>query len=278
MMRIDSHHHFWRLDRGDYAWLTEDQFPPIYRDFLPTDIAPLLKQCGIDKTILVQGTETVAETEFLLGIARGTPFIGGVVGWVNFAAKDAPDQIARLARDKKLVGLRPMLQSLPEDDWILRPELAPGLEALGPNGLRFDVLIFPRHLPSMIKVFERYPNLPMVIDHGAKPYIARGEIEPWRSQMKSIARDFPVSCKLSGLATEALPGWTIDTLRPYVETLIDAFGPKRLMWGSDWPVLNVAGNYLDWFAIAQKLTAHLPSPDRAEIFGGTAARFYGIGP
>jgi len=277
MMRVDSHHHFWRLYRRDYPWLTQEQFPTLYRDFVPKDIAPFLKECRIDKTILVQGAETVSETKFLLEIARVTPFIAGVVGWVDFAAKDAPDHIAELASDKKLVSLRPMLQGLAEDDWILRPELAPGLRAIPPNGLRFDVLIFPRHLPVAMKFFSRHPDLPMVIDHGAKPYIARGEMEPWKSQMTSIARDFPVFCKLSGLATEAAPGWTSETLRPYVETLIEAFGPKRLMWGSDWPILNLAGNYLDWFATAQKLTADLPKSDQAEIFGGTAARFYGIG-
>jgi L-fuconolactonase len=277
MMRIDAHHHFWKIARGDYGWLTAADFPVLYRDYMPSDLAPFLKSCGIDKTILVQGAETVAETEFLLGIARETPFVAGVVGWVDFAAQDAPEQIARMARDEKLVSLRPMLQSLADDEWILRPELAPGLKALSPNGLRFDVLIFPRHLPVAMKFFALYPDLPMVIDHGAKPYIARGEIEPWKSQMKAIARDFPaICCKLSGLATEAAAGWTIDALKPYVEALTEIFGPKRLMWGSDWPVLNVAGNYSDWFAIAQKLTAHLTEQSRAEIFGNTAARFYGI--
>lgn len=276
MMRIDSHQHFWRLDRRDYPWLTEEQYPALYRDFLPEDIAPLLKQCGISKTILVQGAESMAETRFLLDIARATPFIGGVVGWVDLAATDAPEQIAALAEDNKLVSLRPMLQGLQEDDWILRAELSPGLEAIRSNRLRFDVLIFPRHLPVAMKLFARHPDLPMVIDHGAKPYIARGEIEPWKSQMRSIARDFPVFCKMSGLATEAAPGWTSETLRPYVEALVELFGPRRLMWGSDWPILNLAGNYLDWFATALKLTAHLSETERNDIFGGTAARFYGI--
>ena len=276
MMRVDSHHHFWKIARGDYAWLTQKDFPALYRDFLATDLEPHLKACGIDKTILVQGAETIAETQFLLDIAHATPFVAGVVGWADFAARDAPDQIARLAQDKKLKSLRPMLQGLPQDDWILRPELADGLKALTQNGLRFDVLIFPRHLPVAAKFFARYPDLPCVIDHGAKPNIAHGEIEPWKSQMRAIARDFPVFCKLSGLATEAAPGWTAATLKPYVEALIEIFGPGRLMWGSDWPVLNVAGDYPGWHAIAQELTAQLPLSDRDEIFGGTAARFYGI--
>ena len=276
-MRIDAHHHFWRLDRKDYGWLTKEAYPKLYRDFLPKDLEPHLRACGIDRTVLVQGAETVAETEFLLDIAHKTPFVGGVVGWVDFAAKDAPDVIARLAKDKALKSLRPMLQGLPEDDWILRPELAPALNSLKPNGLKFDVLIFPRHLPHIAKFFARHAELPMVIDHGAKPYIAKAEIEPWRSEMQAIARDFPlVCCKLSGLATEAAPDWKAQDLKPYVEALLEIFGPKRLMWGSDWPVLNLAGDYRSWFEIAQNLTRHLSSADRDDIFGGTAARFYGI--
>jgi L-fuconolactonase len=277
MTRIDAHHHFWKIARGDYAWLTEKDFPILYRDYLPPNIAGYLKQCGIEKTVLVQGAETVAETEFLLSIAHDTPFVAGVVGWVDFAARDAAEQIDRLAQNRKLVSLRPMLQTLPEGDWILRPELAAGLKAISANGLKFDILIFPRHLPHIATLLGRYPDQPFIIDHGAKPYIARGEIEPWRAQMSAIARNFRnVCCKLSGLATEAAPGWTIDDLRPYVTALIDMWGPKRLMWGSDWPVLNVAGNYLDWFNIAQQLTAQLSEAERAEIFGGTAERFYGI--
>jgi L-fuconolactonase len=276
-MRIDAHHHFWRLDRGDYGWLTPEAFPAIYRDFLPPDLEPHLQACGIDKTVLVQGAQTVAETEFLLDIAKATPFVGGVVGWVDFAAKDAPDHIAWLAQDRNLKSLRPMLQDLPEDDWILRPDLGPALKALQANGLRFDVLIFPRHLPHAAKFFARYPDLPMVIDHGAKPYIAKREIEPWKREMTAIARDFPnVCCKLSGLTTEAAPGWTVESLRPYVAALIEIWGPERLMWGSDWPVLNVADNYRDWFAIAQRLTADLSDAGRDAIFGGTAQAFYGI--
>lgn len=276
-MRIDAHQHFWKISRGDYGWLNETDVPAIYRDYLPADLAPLISQCGIDKTILVQCAETVDETRFLLSLAEATLFVGGVVGWVDLGARDAPDQIAQLARNKKLKGFRPMLQNLPEDDWILRPELRDGLRAIAANGLRFDVLIFPRHLPHAAKFFAAYPDLPMVIDHGAKPYIARGEIEPWKSQMRAIARDFPdVFCKLSGLATEAAPGWTIDNLRPYADALIEIWGPSRLMWGSDWPVLNLAGDYSRWFQTAQNLTSGLSDGERAEIFGGTAARFYAI--
>lgn len=277
MTRVDAHHHLWSLARGDYGWLTQKDFPAIYRDFAPADLAPYLKQGAIAKTVLVQAAPTVAETEFLLQIAKKESFVAGVVGWVDFAAKDAPDTIARLAGDEKLVSLRPMLQDLAQDDWILRKDLAPAIAALKANGLCLDILIVPRHLPIVARFFAAHPDLPMVIDHGAKPYIARREVEPWKSQMAAIARDFPnVCCKLSGLVTEAGPDWTIEDLKPYVGVLIEAFGPKRLMWGSDWPVLNLAGTYPQWLAIAEALTAHLDAGDRAEIFGGSAARFYGL--
>ncbi len=276
-MKIDSHHHFWKVARGDYGWLTKDSFPTLFRDYMPGDLKPLLKQCGIDKTILVQGAQTVDETRFLLFIAEAEDLVAGVVGWVDLAARDAPDQIASLARSKKLKSLRPMLQDLPEDDWILRPELRDGLKAIASNGLRFDVLIFPRHLPHVMKFFARHNELPMVIDHGAKPHIARGELEPWKSEMRAIARNFSnVCCKLSGLATEAAPNWTIEDLKPYVEALIEIWGPSRLMWGSDWPVLTLAGDYVGWFRTAQALTASLSERERGEVFGGTAARFYGV--
>ena len=277
MMRVDAHHHLWSLARGDYGWLTQKDFPAIYRDFVPADLAPYLKQGGIEKTVLVQAAASVAETEFLLQIAKKESFVAGVVGWVDLAAKDASETIARLAEDEYLLGLRPMLQDLAQDDWILRADLAPAIAALKANRLRLDILIVPRHLPVVTRFISMHPDLAMVIDHGAKPYIARREIEPWKSQMAAIARDFPnVSCKLSGLVTEAGGDWTLDDLKPYVGALVEAFGPRRLMWGSDWPVLNLAGTYPQWLAIAQTLTADLAATDRDEIFGGTASRFYGL--
>jgi L-fuconolactonase len=276
-VKIDAHQHFWRIARGDYGWLTEKAFPSLYRDRMPEDLLPLLTQCGIDKTILVQAAPTVEETRFLLAIARTTPVVAGVVGWVDLAASDAAEQVADLSKDKNLKSLRPMLQDLPQDDWILRRELRGGLNAMRENRLRFDVLILPRHLPHVARFFAAYPDLPMVIDHGAKPPIVRGEIEPWQREMRAIARDFPnVCCKLSGLVTEAAPDWTVDNLRPYVEALIEMWGPSRLMWGSDWPVLTLAGDYAGWLRTAQTLTESLSADERKQVFGGTAARFYGI--
>jgi L-fuconolactonase len=275
-MRIDAHQHFWQVARGDYGWLTREAFPALYRDYLPSDLRPLLACCEIDRTILVQGAQSVAESEFLLDLAAATSFVAGVVGWVDLAASDAPEQISRLAMRGKLVGLRPMLQDLADDAWILRQDIAPAIEALQRYNLRFDALVFPRHLGNLRRFIDLYPDLPVVIDHGAKPYIARGDIEDWAHAMRAIANSSRTVCKLSGLATEASPGWTSETLKPYVDVLLEVFGPDRLMWGSDWPVVNVAGSYTGWFDVADSLTAQLSESERVAIFGGTAARFYGV--
>jgi L-fuconolactonase len=275
-MRIDSHQHFWKLARGDYGWLTKAEHPKIARDFLPEDIAPLLAAGRIDNTILVQAAPSLAETEFLLQLAATTPFVAGVVGWVEFDAPGAPSQIARLAADTKLVGLRPMLQDLPDVEWMLRPALAPALDAMQRGGLRFDALVKPRHLPALAEFLERYGELAVVIDHGAKPDVAGGEIDLWAAYIRHIGRNSQARCKLSGLASEAGPGWGAEKLKPYVDVLLEAFGPARLMWGSDWPVLNEVGDYAAWLDLAETLTRQLTSSERDAIFGGTAASFYGL--
>jgi len=276
VINVDSHQHFWRLDRGDYGWLTAADHPAIHRDFLPADIGLFLRRCRIDKTVLVQAAPTEAETDFLLDLAEATPFVAGVVGWADFEAKDAPDRIAAMAERNALLGLRPMLQDLPDDEWILRPDVQPAIDAMEQVGLRFDALVLPRHLPHLARFLERRPDLPMVIDHAAKPDIAGGVMEPWASQMRAIARETHALCKISGLATEAGPGWTVATLRPFVEVLFEAFGAERLMWGSDWPVLLEAGDYVRWVATANELAAALAPADRGKLFGQTAATFYGI--
>ena len=276
-MRIDSHQHFWRLSRGDYGWIRPDM-TAIYADFLPPDLAPRLAAGGIDRTVLVQAAPTEADTQFLLGLARETAFIAGVVGWTDLAAPDAADRIAALARDPHLLGLRPMLQDMADDGWMLSEAIAPAVRAMLSAGLRFDALVLPRHLANLRGFAERYADLPIVIDHGAKPFIAARQIEPWARDMRRLAAETPLLCKLSGLANEAAPGWTADDLRPYSDVLVEAFGPKRLMWGSDWPVLRLAGDYAGWLATAQALTAGLSEDDRSWIFGRTAAAFYGLTP
>jgi L-fuconolactonase len=275
-VRIDAHQHLWQVARGDYGWLTRDAVPTIYRDFLADDLRPLLRDARIDKTILVQAAESIAETEFLLELAAESPFIAGVVGWVDFAASDATNQITRLARDPRLVGLRPMLQDMTDERWILKPELAVVIQSMQAHELRFDALIRPRHLPALLEFAQRYPELSIVIDHAAKPDIAAGGSDDWRAGIARLSRLRGVHCKLSGLATEAGPDWNAQRLKPCVDVLLDCFGPKRLMWGSDWPVLLLAGGYQQWLHVAEELTADLSSSERAHIFGGTAAAFYGV--
>jgi L-fuconolactonase len=272
---IDAHQHFWRLDRGDYGWLTP-ALAPIYRDFGPGDLRPLLIRHGIEKTMLVQAAPTLAETRYLLDLAGTTDFVAGVIGWVDFEARNAPDIIASLATNPTLVGLRPMVQDIPDDDWLMKSELAPTFEALVAHGVVFDALVLPRHLPRLISLIERHPNLAVVVDHGAKPPIREGVREPWASDMAAIAANSRVVCKLSGLVTEAAPGWTTADLRPYVDHLIDVFGPRRLLWGSDWPVVNLAGGYERWRQATDRLLAPLASEERRAVLGENAARVYRV--
>jgi L-fuconolactonase len=283
MIRIDSHQHFWRIARGDYGWLTAADHPHIYRDFPPSDLLPLLKDACIDKTILVQAAPSVAETEFLLELAERTPFVGGVVGWADFDAPDAAKTIDRLARNKSLKGLRPMIQDIADDDWMLSRHIAPAIAAMKASGLRFDALVKPRHLPNLRKFLERHHELPVVIDHGAKPDIAHRDIRQWETDIRAIVHETRAVCKLSGLVTEARKKCGTEDIRPTVDILCDAFGAERLMWGSDWPVVNEAWDaigvpepYTHWHAMAADLTRALPGAARERLFGGTAAEFYGV--
>ena len=275
-VKVDAHQHFWHVARRDYAWLTADAFPILYRDFDPADLEPLLHGCGIAQTILVQGAQTEDETNFLLQIANATPFVAGVVGWVDLTAENAAQRVEEMARNPKLIGLRPMLEVIEDDEWILQPQLKAGIQAMIACGLRFDALIRPRHLPLLQDFAEQFPDLPIVIDHAGKPDIAGRDIDQWAADIQSIADSTDVKVKLSGLATEAEPGWHSESLRPYTEVLFDAFGASRMMWGSDWPVLLVAGDYLGWHQVSQTLTEHLSVTEKDWLFGRTAADFYGI--
>jgi L-fuconolactonase len=274
-VRIDAHQHFWQISRGAYPWLTPE-LRQLHRDFMPEDLRAVMRDARIDKTILVHAAQSVAETDFMLELAARTPFVAGVVGWIDFDAPDATTQIARLARNPRLVGLRPMLQDMPDERWILRPEFAPIVHAMQTYHLRFDASIRPRHLRAIAEFAMRYPGLAIVIDHAAKPAIGDGHLREWRSDMQRVAESRNVHCKLSGLATETGAETSEDLLRPYVDTLLEAFGPRRLMWGSNWPMLPLAGDYLRWLETAQSLTADLTETDRAGIFGETAAAFYRI--
>jgi L-fuconolactonase len=277
--RIDSHQHFWRRDRGDYTWLTPE-LAPIYRDYLPGDLAPQLADAGVSSTILVQAAPTTEETRFMLSLASENAFIAGVVGWVDFESAAAPDTIADLARDARLVGLRPMIQDIPDDDWMLLPELAPAFEAMIDHGLVFDALVKPRHLPALRSLVDRYPELTIVLDHGAKPPISSGNsaaagLADWKRDITALAHETPIVCKLSGLVTEAGSA-DAAALAECAGHLLDSFGPRRLMWGSDWPVCELVCSYAQWCATSERLLAQLETADREQIYDSTARATYGI--
>jgi L-fucono-1,5-lactonase len=218
-MRIDAHHHLWTLARGDYGWLTP-ALAPIYRDFSLADLQPHLAAAGIEGTILVQAAPTEAETRFMLDIADGAEVVRGVVGWTDFDADDATARIEAMAASPLLVSLRPMVQDIPDDDWLLRPSLAPLLAAMAGHDLVFDALVFPRHLPRLLRVVDRHPELQFVLDHCAKPQIASGDIAAWRDDIALLAKRANIVCKLSGLATEAAKNWHIAALRPRVRKMV----------------------------------------------------------
>jgi L-fuconolactonase len=289
-MRIDAHHHFWRRARGDYRWLREDEpaLQPLLRDFEPADLVPLLERHRIAQTVLVQAADSTDETRFMLSLAEEHAFIGGVVGWVDVACSEAVDRLHEFARHPKFKGVRPMLQDLDDVQWIARAPQPEVIEALVALGLRFDALVKPQHLPALLRFVARWPELPVVIDHAAKPPLAQPgnelAMQAWRDAIGRVARHPLACCKVSGLLNEMAP---VDrqppervaaVLLPVWHTLLDTFGPARLMWGSDWPVLTLAGDHDRWIAASDLLLAELSADERAQVLHGTARRFYGLQP
>jgi L-fucono-1,5-lactonase len=275
-MRIDSHQHFWSLQRGDYGWLTPE-LEVLYRDFLPPDLQPMLKAAGVQRTILVQAATTVAETDYLLDLADKHAFIAGVVGWVGMDdLQTALADINRLQNNPRFLGIRPMIQNIADPDWMLRDSLTSIFEQLIAQNLRFDALVLPPHLENLRTLLNRHPQLQCVIDHAAKPNIAEASWQPWADNMVALAQGTNSYCKLSGLLTEAGARTDDDALQPYIAHLLKCFGAQRLMWGSDWPVLTLAGEYNDWLQQSERLLQHLPDTERAAIFGDTATTFYGL--
>lgn len=272
---IDAHQHYWEPARGDYGWLTP-QMTALYRAFGPADLAPLRATCGVSRTVVVQAAPTVDETRYLLDLARKDDSIAGVVGWVPLDDPHAATLIAELAREPKLRGVRPMLQDLPDENWIATANTARAVDALIAHDLAFDALIFTRHANALATFLARHPALRVVIDHGAKPPIRGSESvdAAWANAIVQLAQFPQVHCKLSGLVTEAAPGWTDATLAPWVAHLLANFGAQRVMWGSDWPVLNLNGDYGRWHDGAHRLLASLSDDERAAVFGGNAMRFY----
>lgn len=287
IQRIDSHQHFWRPARGDYTWLRADvpALAPLLRDFMPEDLAPLLLAHGVSRTVLVQAAESRAETDFLLGIASDHEEVGGVVGWVDLSRPGAAASLERMARNPKFKGVRPMLQDLPDDDWIARRPRPDAMRTLLRLGLRFDALVKPRHLPQLMSFLAQWPQLPVVIDHAAKPPVGAHDGEDfarWRRDIAAVAALPQVCCKFSGLWTEAPSSMQRDAdvvthaVRPVWEHLLEVFGPGRLMWGSDWPVLTLAGDYAGWIAVSEACIGSLSPDEQASVWHGTARRFYDL--
>lgn len=271
---LDSHQHFWRLDRGDYGWL-KPELDLLYRDFEPEHLIPLLHEAGVSQTVLVQAAPTLEETRFLLSLAEQHEFIAGVVGWIDFEDASAADVLDNLCRHAKFLGVRPMVQDLADPQWLLRPSLAPTIEALIAHDLTFDALLKPLHLHSLLQFCTRYPQLTVILDHAAKPDIAGGEFSSWAADLKQVARNTEARCKLSGLVTEA-NGADPDMLAPFVEHVLDCFGPRRIMWGSDWPVCESVCSYRTWLELSRAILGTLAPADRDAIFGDVARETYRI--
>ncbi|HTS37461.1 MAG TPA: amidohydrolase family protein [Candidatus Solibacter sp.] len=274
-MIIDSHQHFWHYDPVRYAWIT-DEMSILKRDFLPPHLLPELKSNGVDGCVAVQAEQSEEETHFLLELAEQNGQIMGVVGWVDLSAPNVSQRLDRLAQNKKLRGIRHIAQSEPDDWFLTREDFCRGIGVLKDFNLTYDILIYPKQLPAAIKLAERFPGQNFVLDHIAKPFIRSGEIEPWAANIRALAANPNVYCKVSGLVTEAKPNWTNADFTPYLDVVFEAFGSDRLMFGSDWPVCLVAADYKSVYGIVAGYMKNLPIAEQRKIFGLNAIRFYGL--
>jgi L-fuconolactonase len=274
-MRIDAHHHLWRYTPEEFGWITDDM-ALLRRDFLLPELEQQIVSAGVDTTVLVQARQTVDETEWLLQQAAGSDAIAGVVGWGPIADADFEKSIEPLLSQQKLVGLRHILQSEPAG-FLGGEGFNRGIQYLTANRLTYDVLVYSAQLNEVIDFVDRHPNQRFVIDHCAKPQLKNAELEPWKRQMMELARRSNVWCKVSGLVTEAnWQVWSLEILRPYLDTVLEAFGAERCMAGSDWPVLLVAATYKKWWSVLEQYTSGFKSEERFAFFGGTARSFYGL--
>ena len=271
---IDSHQHFWQVGRFDYPWMTPD-LGVLYRDYLPDDLSPTLKRNGVAQTVLVQASNSVAESRWLLSLADSNSFIAGVVGWVDLTSAEIDAQLDELTAHPKFKGVRHLVESEPNDDWLVQPAVLSGLKKVASRNLAFDLLVHTRHLKNVPKVADTCPELRLVIDHLAKPPIARNEIREWSHAFKPLARYPNINCKMSGLVTEAdWHTWRTDDLRPFVNCALEVFSAERMMFGSDYPVCLLASSYdrvLDSF---QELLQYRSDVERKKIFSENAAKFY----
>ena len=271
---IDSHHHFWNFTEADYGWIAP-KWSMIRRDFLPDDLQKEIAAAGVDGVVSVQARQSLLETDWLLGFAAQHAFIRGVVGWLPLIDPAVEAHLDNCAANPKLRSLRHVLQAEANDAYMLREDFNRGISALTRLGLTYDILILERHLPNTIAFVDRHPEQVFVLDHIAKPRIATGELEPWTKNIRELARRPNVACKLSGMVTEAdVATWTPAELQPYFDVVIDAFGPARLLFGTDWPVCLAGVGYSRWKQIVEQALSTLSEHERAAVFGGNAVRFY----
>lgn len=276
-MRIDAHQHFWRYNPAEHGWMT-DEMAAIRRDFLPPDLKPLLDAAGFDCCVAVQARQSLEETAWLLKLAGEHDFIRGVVGWVDLCSPDLPAQLESFAENRKLVGVRHVVQDEPDNEFMLRPEFRRGISRLKEFGLTYDVLIYPRQLVAAARLVDEFPEQPFVLDHIAKPPIAEGKLAPWDEDIRELAKRPNIHCKLSGMVTEARWGlWRRDDFRSYLDVVFEAFGPERLMIGSDWPVCTLSADYAETVGIVTQYIAHFTREARDGILGINCARFYRLG-
>jgi L-fuconolactonase len=274
MQVIDAHHHLWNYDTEDYAWIGPEM-NVLRRDFMPADLHIEMQQAGVDGAIAVQARQTSQETAWLLSLAAQNEFMRGVVGWAPLIDAAVSDDLERLAAQPKLKGIRHVLQDEPDDFYMLRNDFNAGITQLRRFNLVYDVLIFERHLPQTIQFLDRHPDQVFVIDHIAKPRIREGLLSPWRENLKELARRSHCFCKLSGVLTEAdWQNWRPEGIHPYLDAALDAFGPNRCLFGSDWPVLLLADSYAGWVATVKNFVSRLSSTEQARVLGGTAAEVY----
>jgi L-fuconolactonase len=274
--KIDAHQHFWYYNPAAHVWMT-DAMAGLKRDFLPEDLRPQLESLGFDGCIAVQACQNLEETRWLLELAEASDFIRGVVGWVDLRSPAVVDQLEELAAHERLVGVRHIVQDEPDDNFMMRDDFRRGIARLAPYGLTYDVLIYPRQLPAAISLVQEFPQQPFVLDHIAKPPVAERKFESWEDGVRELARLPNICCKLSGMVTEARwAEWQPADFRPYLDVVFDAFGPDRLMIGSDWPVCTLSGGFEAAMRIVIDYIRQFPPAARAGILGGNCARFYGL--
>ncbi len=277
-MIVDAHHHLWQLSQPfDYRWLDAPELAPIRRDYLPEHLLTHLRATGVERTIVVQTQHNLAENRWALALAEQHEFLAGVVGWVDLASEQCEPQLLEFKDHPKFVGIRHVTQDEPDDDFIVRPEILRGLKVLERHRVPFDLLFYVKHLKHAVRLAREFPELPLVLDHLAKPRIKDAAVDDWQAHFQAAARFPNVYCKLSGMITEAnWRDWRPADLKPYVQTALESFGPERCMFGSDWPVCELAGSYEQVHAALVEALGPLSAAESAAIFGGTARRFYGL--